>query len=111
MQYFKILPRIQEDYEAAANAIREGGYRNVGLIIESDHWDYPFWVCLKSLSPAPRIEHIRVRNISEKLSPPGFVPDAVIVTRMDSKLMEELSTKFRRSLILGKMVVFADSVI
>jgi hypothetical protein len=83
-QYFANLPWQFEPYSGAAQQAAAGGCASVGLILGPDDWEYPLWVLLHGISPAIRIEHVNVQNVSAKLAAadPGYAafrPCALIV--------------------------------
>jgi 4-amino-4-deoxy-L-arabinose transferase-like glycosyltransferase len=95
-QYFANLPWLYEPYAGAAQQAAAGGCASVGLILGSDDWEYPLWVLLHDLSPAIRIEHVNVQNVSagSAAADPGYAsfrPCALIVIREDPPQTVEVS--------------------
>ncbi len=87
-QYFRIYPEVGDSYQMVARLIHESGARQVGLVIDGDNWEYPFWVLVKKGADYPiRLEHLDVRNISENIPLGNFEPEIVILTRMEEKLI------------------------
>ena len=82
--YFTNRPQLQAKYEAAAAFIQSQNCSEIGLDLKADNlWEYPLWVLFDRNQPAPRIEHITVRNkILEPMlnSPPydRFIPCAIV---------------------------------
>ncbi|OGW75506.1 MAG: hypothetical protein A2Z72_02835 [Omnitrophica bacterium RBG_13_46_9] len=88
-RYFVNRPSIKNKYLKAAEKIKFGVGRNVGLYLGIDDWEYPFWVLLKSGEGPPiRIEHIDVTNASsamyKKYPFNAFVPSDVIYVHRES---------------------------
>jgi hypothetical protein len=55
--YFRNRPELAEPYEAAAQKIEAAGCREVGLVIGSDDYEYPFWVLLDQPQGSRRLSH------------------------------------------------------
>ncbi len=81
-QYFLLSPGIENEYRRVDRYIREKGYKNVGLVLKKDWWEYPLLVILKDGNKAMRVEHVYVENRSRKLSTlpyfAGFRPEAIV---------------------------------
>lgn len=73
-------------YLAAVAAIRESGCRVIGLELERDDWEYPFWRLLGAHTGAGvlRIESVGVTNASAALPPEGPTPCIVVSARETS---------------------------
>jgi hypothetical protein len=83
-QYFANLPWQYEPYAGAAQQAAAGGCTSIGLILGANDWEYPLWVLIHGISGSIRIEHVDVRNVSQRTaaSDPGysaFQPCSVIV--------------------------------
>jgi 4-amino-4-deoxy-L-arabinose transferase-like glycosyltransferase len=82
--YFNNRETSLEPYIRSAQFLADAGCADVGLMLETDSYEYPFWVLLpQTEGQAVRIEHVNVTNISGVLykeSPFNtFNPCAVIV--------------------------------
>lgn len=79
-------------YTGAANYVRSLECSEVGLVLEWDDWEYPFWLLLPEAGQGRvRLEHVAVENSSRRLNhrPPPFIPCALIATanRVSDPLM------------------------
>ncbi len=79
-QYFKNLPDVEPLFVEATDFIknRSAMPEEIGLHIEFNEYEYPFWILLKKdFSRQPFLRHVGVPNVSSKLngmrSPPEFV--------------------------------------
>ena len=64
-QYFRNWPALKDPYTEAVQFIKSKGYSDVGIILDGDDWEYPFFVLLqKNTTQVFRIEHVDVNNIS-----------------------------------------------
>ncbi|MBP0020944.1 MAG: glycosyltransferase family 39 protein [Cyanobacteria bacterium SBLK] len=64
-QYFNTRFDLKADYSQAVQLLKQQKCYNVGLILQGDYWEYPFWILLRSQSKLPiHIQHIHVNNIS-----------------------------------------------
>lgn len=59
---------------ALTDEIKSRGYKNVGLSLGSDDFEYPLWKMLEGC----RLEHIMIKNESAVYADENFVPDCVI---------------------------------
>ena len=73
----------------ATSAIRSASCTKVGLLMGTNHWEYPLWVMTGASAGRVELQHIGVDNSSAELSE-DFVPCAIIasvpVTGSDFKL-------------------------
>jgi hypothetical protein len=87
--YFVEQTPILQAYLETCRFLRALSPASVGLIIESDDWEYPFWVLATDPrnTAGTRWEHVRVRNRSSRfasLSPyREFVPDCIVSSAME----------------------------
>lgn len=77
-QYFWAHAHNMLGMRRAAQFVEDGGYRNVGLFLREDDWEYPFWALIDGAGSAIRIEHVGVQNATGKIQLPGFEPDVII---------------------------------
>jgi hypothetical protein len=79
-QYFVNWPDLKEAYLGATRFLRSVNCHNVGLVIGADHWEYPFWILLGNGRQPIRLEHVRVKDPSSRISYPrgAFEPCAVL---------------------------------
>jgi hypothetical protein len=73
---------LKDKYVAVADRITAGNYRNIGLVIGRDDWEYPLWYLLNPyLSTVNgRIEHMMSGKTEVKSYPNGaFHPDVLFV--------------------------------
>ncbi len=69
---------------AAAAAIEEAGCSRVGLILDSDDFEYPWWVLLDSLGGRTRLEHLLVLPALDPFRDRGFEPCAIVCSICDA---------------------------
>lgn len=75
--YFVNRTNEYEPYLAVSNSIKERGYRQIGLILAEDHYEYPFWVLLND--SVVRMEHVNVKNESSVYTDSDFSPECIIM--------------------------------
>lgn len=64
-QYFRNWRGFKDPYMEAVQFIKSKGCSDVGIILDEDDWEYPFFVLLqKNNTRVFRIEHVNVNNIS-----------------------------------------------
>ena len=64
-QLFRQRPALGSAYEGAARVIRSSGCSEVGLELNWDDWEYPFWALLPRVRGNPvHLEHVRVTNFA-----------------------------------------------
>ncbi|MBF0385410.1 MAG: glycosyltransferase family 39 protein [Candidatus Omnitrophica bacterium] len=87
-QYFNNDSTLYGPYLEAAKEIKALGCKNLGLVIQSNSWEYPLWVLLRYLEVDPiRFEHVEAYGydkISVKKYPLGdFTPELVLSVNSD----------------------------
>ena len=95
-QYFNNRPELRDAFLGAAYFLTSKQCGQIGLDMDSNDWEYPFWPLLKPAgSEAIRIEHVQVKNESGVISVlphfSRFNPCAIISSRADQ--VDELTTK------------------
>lgn len=85
-QYFRYRSYLEGQYIRAAHYLKLKGYSNVGIIVDEDDWEYPFFVLFQDNYPRGfRIEHVNVDNASSVkygVHPfDNFDPDAIMVLK------------------------------
>jgi len=93
-QYFNNCPQFKKAYRKSALVCNSQQYKNIGLDLAAGHgksqldvnsWEYPIWVLTKGCAkPMRRIEHINVKNESNKMSYGKFKPCLVLKADNDS---------------------------
>ena len=64
-QYFRNWRGFKDPYMGAVQFIKSKGCSDVGIILDENDWEYPFFVLLqKNNTRVFRIEHVNVNNIS-----------------------------------------------
>ena len=84
-QRFRNHPKLHPVYGAAADVVRDLRCTRVGLVLDWDGFEYPFWPLLRArIGEAVRLEHALVENASGRL-PPSFPdrPCALLVVGRD----------------------------
>ena len=83
--YYYNRGALNAEYSEITEAIKNGNYKNVGLIFQEDNYEYPLWYILDGAKV--RIEHIEINNVSSKYEDMDFVPDCIIsVTDLGNEL-------------------------
>lgn len=77
--YFENRREVQENYESLADAINKDNYKNIGLYLGVDTYEYPLTALIDNFS---RIEHINVENETAVYEDASFIPEAIIVINM-----------------------------
>jgi len=81
----------------ALNAIRNGGFKNIGVKSGGDTWEYPLWALSRDRGvDGPRIEHLDVRNVSQAIPRRPFIPDIIVVFNDDGSVTLELPQNRQR---------------
>ena len=94
-QYYISRP-VVHNYMGMARQIRSLGCQQVGIISNSDSWEYPLWTLLKKQGAGGplRIEHLDVKNDSSHIPYPlGRFDPCAIVTIEDKPKGMALSDK------------------
>ena len=80
-QRFRNHPKLQPVYAAAADVVRDMRCARVGLVLDWDGFEYPFWPLLRArIGEAVRLEHVLVQNASARLAVPApGAPCALLV--------------------------------
>lgn len=78
--YFVTRREIAESYAELAETLNQGNYQNIGLITETDSYEYPLTVMLKNYD---RIEHVNVENETGKYEDLDFIPDILVAINYD----------------------------
>lgn len=80
--YFNAHPPLRGPYMEAIAYLAELEPRDIGLYMNADDFDYTLFPLLQERRGAvPRIEHVRVANVSGTLADNGFTPEYVFSTR------------------------------
>lgn len=89
-QYFILRPQLYEPYRQIAQLIRDNNYKNVGLFLEEQSFDfeYPLWAIIGHERLGVRIEHVDVQNPTKELSD-GFAPDVVVFLKQNRSLAQK----------------------
>jgi hypothetical protein len=86
--YFQNRPWLFQSYPGAMQRLAKAKARDVGLSMDWDDWEYPFWV-FGGLNGHPdrsiRLRHVGISNISRTTSADGSLPEYVISTRNDTR--------------------------
>lgn len=87
---FRSNPTAYPLYLAAVAAIRRSGCTVIGLELERDDWEYPFWRLLGESTGAGvlRIESVGVTNASAALPPEG-PPPCIVVSAVEASAFRD----------------------
>ncbi len=82
--YFVNRPSLFQDYRNAINVVREAAPQEVGMYLDVDDWEYPFWAfAQRTLNNgiAMTFRHVGVNNISRAIEEDTSLPVFVIATK------------------------------
>lgn len=68
-------------YKNLINYVKENDFKEIGIIVGEDTYEYPLWIYLKTSET--EIKHINVSNISKIYEDPSFIPECIIVINND----------------------------
>ncbi len=97
---------VKLSYLLATKHIESKRYKNVGLIVHEDDWEYPYWAILQANRNAIRIEHIEVANISSKIKRKPFRPDVVIASKPTDGQIRRYEAEYGSGEQMGILWVF-----
>jgi 4-amino-4-deoxy-L-arabinose transferase-like glycosyltransferase len=85
-KYFASKPGAYPEYDAISKTITQNHFKNIGLIIGLDDWEYPlFTACYNTeLNPI----HINVTNVSAKTGNPSPNADCIISTTINKPFID-----------------------
>jgi hypothetical protein len=84
-KYFANRPNLYDEYNAIVENVKKSNYKNIGLILGTDDWEYPLFCQFygKGVNPI----HINVSNISKDISLNLNNIDCIISTTLnDTKI-------------------------
>lgn len=84
--YFYARQSIYEDYRAVCEAVSDGGYTKIGLLLQQDSYEYPVWQALKG--QVGEIRHVLVENESSVYEIADFMPDAILSSADQGEVVE-----------------------
>lgn len=76
-QYFFNQPTNEKPFFDMSAIIQRNNLKNIGWVISGDSWEYPMWVLLNDETHL-RMEHILVKNATQKFEDASFIPDGII---------------------------------
>lgn len=79
--YFYTRSQDKEEYMELMQVLNEAEYENLGFYLGVDTYEYPIWAMLEK---EKRIENVMVDNETMQYADKDFVPEAIVVIRMDS---------------------------
>ena len=74
--YYYYRGALNAEYSEITEIIKTRNFKNIGLILQEDNYEYPLWYILDETKV--RIEHIEINNVSLKYEDVDFVPDCII---------------------------------
>ena len=84
--YFYARQSIYEDYRDVCEAVSDGGYTKIGLLLQQDSYEYPVWQALKG--HVGEIRHVLVENESSVYEIADFMPDAILSSTDHGEVVE-----------------------
>lgn len=93
-----------EEYESVSSEIKRLGFKNIGLILSREDWEYPLF---KNTYTRPlRPIHIEVKNISGSVSIERPEVDCIISTTVNDSVLFHNSKRFENQTTENKFVWF-----
>lgn len=92
-QYFVNFFDLYQDYQPAADFVRKSGAQEIGLYLDSNSWEYPFWVLLDQHAGenSYTITHFGVENNTRRLSTGVQSASPEMVIALSHSLKEEIA--------------------
>jgi hypothetical protein len=92
-QYFVNFFDLYQDYQPAADFVRKSGAQEIGLYLDSNSWEYPFWVLLDQHAGENSyiITHFGVENNSRRLSTGVTSASPEMVIALSNSLKEHIT--------------------
>jgi len=81
--YFENNQYVEDNYRAVAEYVNEKEYKNIGLLLGGNTYEYPLTVMLNEFE---RMEHVNVANATSIYEDISYIPDVII--SMESGLSE-----------------------
>ncbi len=79
--YFKDK-EVFDQFNDTANEVVDGGYKNMGLIVGNDSYEYPLWKMTEG--SVERIEHVCVDNETIIHEDGGFIPECIVAVDVET---------------------------
>jgi hypothetical protein len=93
-QYYSSGGSLFESYHEVVDYLESETCSHIGMILGSNHWEYPFWVSPDGrVKPDLQVDHVLVNNMSKKHAKEWMVMDApclIIETTYSSRETIEL---------------------
>ena len=94
-QYFATRP-FGADYRAAIGYLNSQSRGNIGLVLGTNAWEYPFWALIEAEAGHElRLEHVLVGNISGRLATQRERPAAIICVSCTEAQVEHVGSGSR----------------
>lgn len=97
--YFYARQSIYEDYRAVCEAVSDGGYTKIGLLLQQDSYEYPVWQALKG--QVGEIRHVLVENESSVYEIADFMPDAILSSTDQGEVVEYAQEDYHKNGSVG----------
>lgn len=85
-KYFASKPQVYLEYDAVTKIINQNKFKNIGLMIGADDWEYPLFTNCYSTELNPI--HISVNNITAKASGVSKNADCIISTNTNKPFID-----------------------
>jgi hypothetical protein len=97
-----IVPATYPEYKQIDEAIRASGYKNIGLIIGYNDWEYPLFAdCYRrELNPV----HIMVNNYTKNIKDVYANVDCIVSTNTNKPYIDYLGTRFYNQSTANKVI-------
>jgi hypothetical protein len=96
-------------YMQTTQFIKQHGYKNIGLFIESTHgyWDYPFWYLLSDQKNI-RIEYVDITNISVIAPHQSFSPDVIVCVDCSEESKFLYDSRYQQIALFGSNTLYTS---
>ncbi len=99
---------LLQGYEQAASLVTKHGLSQIGLLLDGDDWEYPFWYFFNE-NPRVRIEHICRTDKACSWPRGAFRPQIILsTTKRPPQIIAVDGIVFNKQGSLGPITIFSD---
>ncbi len=101
-KYFIVNSALYPEYNKINNRLQNSGYKNIGLMLKANDWEYPlFKDCFsKDLNPI----YIAVDNFSKKAYADTIRPDCILSTRGNKAFLDYKGKRYSNKTAENKII-------
>ena len=91
-KYFANRPLLYPEYQQVSADIESSGYKNIGLILAANDWEYPLFTdCYtRQLNPV----HLNIHNITSGIKSPFSTVDCIVSTYVNKPYIDHDGRRF-----------------